>query len=192
VQIAEVRTLYDYLFWAHERMMIPAARLSSEEFSREMGASYGSVRGTLVHMMSVEWLYLSRWHGVFPDSMLDPEAFPTLEAIEERWSGIRRELRSYLGRVHQQHLNHLLIYRNMRGEEVRLPLYATLLHLINHHTFHRGQVITLVRQLGHEPEESDLYRFYIEERVLEEAEHVEEIADIGSPIPGRDWEEEEG
>jgi uncharacterized damage-inducible protein DinB len=79
----------------------------------------------------------------------------------------------------------------MRGDEVRLPLYATVLHLVNHHTDHRGQVITLLRQLGKEPEPSDLYRFYIEERVLEESLGVEEVEEFGSPVSGGAREEEE-
>jgi uncharacterized damage-inducible protein DinB len=190
VQITDIRGLYDYLFWAHERMMISVSRLSPEEFTRDMGSSFPSIRDTLVHMMSIEWLSLSRWHGIFPDSMLDPGAFPAVEALEERWAGIRRELRSYLGRVHNQHINNLAIYRNLQGEEVRLPLYATLLQLVNHHNYHRGQVTTLLRQLGHQPIETGLYRYYLDERTLEEAESVEDVREIGSPIP--EWEREEG
>lgn len=190
VQIADIRGLYEYLFWAHERMMTAVSRLTPEEFTRDMKSSFPSIRDTLVHMMSVEWLSLSRWHGVFPDSMLDPQAFPTIGVLDERWSGIRRELRGYLGRVHKEHLNNLIIYRDLQGEEVRLPLYATMLQLVNHHNYHRGQITTLLRQLGHEPIETGLYLYYIEERVLEEAENVVEAEDFGSPIP--DWEREEG
>jgi uncharacterized damage-inducible protein DinB len=190
VHITDIRGLYDYLFWAHERMMTAVSELTPEEFTRDMGSSFPSIRDTLTHMMSIEWLSLSRWHGVFPDSMLDPEAFPTLDVLEERWAGIRRELRSYLGRVHTQHLNNLAIYRDLQGEEVRLPLYATLMQLVNHHNYHRGQVTTLLRQLGHQPIETGLYLFYLEERALEDAESVEDVGEIGSPIPG--WDHEEG
>lgn len=192
MQINDIRRLFDYLFWAHERMMMAVSQLSPEEFTRDMGSSFPSIRDTLVHMMSVEWLSLSRWHGVFPDSLLEPEAFPTLEAVEERWASIRRELRGYLGRVHDEHLKNLCIYRDLHGEEVRLPLSATLLQLVNHHNYHRGQVTTMLRQLGHVPIETGLYRFYLEERVLEEADSVEEVEDLGAPISRWDREEEEG
>jgi uncharacterized damage-inducible protein DinB len=192
VEITDIRRLYEYLFWAHDRMMVAVSRLSQEEFTRDMGSSFPSIRDTLVHVMSVEWLSLSRWHGVFPDTMLDPEAFPTFAALEQRWDSIRRELKGYLGRVHKEHLNNLYIYRDLQGDEVRLPLYATLLQLINHHNYHRGQVTTLLRQLGHTPIETGLYRFYIEERVLEEAENVEEVEEVGSPIPQWERKEERG
>jgi uncharacterized damage-inducible protein DinB len=179
VTIDDIRTLYEYHYWAHERMMTAVQRLTPEELDRDLGASHVSVRGTLVHMMSAEWLYLSRWHGVFPDNMLDAKAFPTLDALEDRWSGIRRELRGFLGRVQKGHLNNLMIYRDTGGEEVKLPLYVNLMHLVNHATYHRGQVANLIRQLGHEPEPTDLFRFYIEEQVLIESENVVELEEFG-------------
>ena len=190
--IRDIRRLYEYLFWAHERMMSGVQQLTPEEFGRDLGASHRSVRETLVHMMSVEWLYLSRWHGVFPDKMLSLEAFPTLEGLEERWSGIRRELRGFLGRVKKEHLNNLMVYRNIGGEEVKLPLHVGLMHLVNHATYHRGQIANMFRQLGKETEPTDLFRYYIEEQVLADSENVEDSEEFGSPIAGFDSGEMRG
>jgi uncharacterized damage-inducible protein DinB len=191
VQIDDIRMLYDYLFWAHERTLPVVERLTPEEFVRDLGASHGSVRSTLVHMMSAQWLYLSRWHGVFPDVLLDPESFPTLAALEERWAGIRRELRSFLGRLREEHLASRFRYRNLRGEEVTLPFYVTLLHVVNHDTYHRGQVASCLRMLGQTPEATDLYRFYLEQQVLEDTGGPEGDFDLVSPAAAADEEEKE-
>ena len=183
MQIAEIRTLYDYLFWAHERTMSAVERLSDEDFVRDLGSSHRSVRGTLVHMMSAEWLYLSRWHGVFPDALLDPSAFPTVASIEERWGGIHRELRSFLGRLREENLNSVFRYRNIRGDEISLPMYVTLLHVVNHNTYHRGQLVAQLRILGQQPESTDLYRFFLEEQVLAESDSYESDLESLAPAP---------
>jgi uncharacterized damage-inducible protein DinB len=99
VDIFDIRSAYDYLFWAHERMMRAVVELAPEELTRDLGASHRSVRNTLVHLMSAEWIWLSRWHGISPPSMLDPEAFPTLESLEARWDNIRLEMHRFLGKV---------------------------------------------------------------------------------------------
>lgn len=190
MQIGDIRVLYDYLFWAHDRTLPAVERLTTEDFVRDLGASHGSVRGTLVHLMGAEWLYLSRWHGVFPDAMLDPAGFPTVGAVEERWSGIRRELRAFLGQLRDTHLSSVFRYRNLRGEDVSLPLYVTLVHVVNHNTYHRGQVVSLLRMLGQKPEATDLYRFYMEEQARDDSGKYESEFDLVSPPAGSDDEEE--
>lgn len=190
MQIAEIRSLYEYLFWAHERMMASVERVSGEDFVRDLGSSHRSLRGTLAHMMGAEWLYLSRWHGVFPDAMLDPSAFPDLSSLEERWAGIRRELRSFLGRLREENLTTVFRYRNLHGDEVSLPFFVTLLHVVNHNTYHRGQVVSLLRMVGQQPEGTDLYRFYLEEQVLADSEDVEGDLAFLAPTE-RDGEEDD-
>lgn len=191
MKIAEIRTLYEYLFWAHERTAGVVETLSEEEFVRDLGSSHHSVRGTLVHMMSAEWLYLSRWHGVFPDAMLDPNAFPTLAAVEERWRGIHRELHSFLGRLREENLSSVFRFRNLRGDEVSFPFYVTLLHVVNHNTYHRGQVVTLLRILGRQPEATDLYRFFLEEQALTGSESYGSDLELTDDTSRADDDEED-
>jgi uncharacterized damage-inducible protein DinB len=163
VRINDIRTLYDYLFWAHERMMVPVAELSPEELTRDLGSGLHSVRDTLVHMMSSEWIWLSRWHGISPSTLLDAEAFPTVEALEDRWGRIRVELQRFLGLVREGDLLRPLLYRSIEGEDVEIPLVFTMEHLVHHCTYHRGQMAVLVRQLGKQPLPTDLIRYYLEE-----------------------------
>jgi uncharacterized damage-inducible protein DinB len=163
VGIHEIRVLYDYLNWAHERMMAPVYELTPEEFTRDLSPGPRSVRDALVHMMSAEWLWLSRWHGVSPSAMLDPEAFPTVEALEERWRRIRAELARFLGQVRAPDLLFPTAYVNLEGEELRVPLACAMEHLVHHATYHRGQVAALLRRLGKVPLGTDLILYYLEE-----------------------------
>src|SRR5262245_43070376 len=144
-------------------MMRPVSELSAEEFTRDLGGSHPSVRDTMVHMMSAEWMWLSRWHGISPAAMMDPTGFPTLESVEERWRSLRHELQRFLGQVRDDNLAAPIVYRNTRGEDLSLPLVCTLQHLVNHNTYHRGQVATMLRQLGHQPVSTDLTLFFFED-----------------------------
>lgn len=161
--IHDVRTLYEFLFWAHERMMSGVYELTPEEFTRDLGPGPRSVRDALVHMMSAEWLWLSRWHGVSPTAMLDAEAFPSLEAVEERWGRIRTELQRFLGQVREDDLLRPLPYVSIAGEELQVPLMCALEHVVCHATYHRGQVAALLRRLGKVPRPTDMILFYVEE-----------------------------
>ena len=83
-----VRTLYRYSEWATARILDAATRLSPEQLAAPSGASYSSVRETLVHIMGAQWLWLSRWNGTSPTAMLDARQFPGLESIRARWDQI--------------------------------------------------------------------------------------------------------
>jgi uncharacterized damage-inducible protein DinB len=189
VDVSDIRTSFEYLEWAHERMMRAVNELTPEEFSRDLGASHRSIRETLVHMMSAEWMWLSRWHGISPPSMLDAEAFPTREALEERWSRIRIELSRFLGQVRDGDLPRALNYRNTKGEELALPLVCSLQHVVHHGTYHRGQVATLLRQMGKQPVSTDLFQFYLEDE--SRLERITPKWQLSGPSPDGEDEEED-
>ena len=62
----DVRTLLDYHYWARDRMLEAVDRLSPDQFTRNMGNSFGSVRDTIAHTYSAEWIWYSRWRGTLP------------------------------------------------------------------------------------------------------------------------------
>ena len=85
-----IQTLYRYNEWANGRILETTAQLNAEEFLASRGASYDSVRDTLVHTMSGQWLYLERWHGRSPDAALNAGQFPDLASIVTRWAEVER------------------------------------------------------------------------------------------------------
>lgn len=143
--------LFDYNYWAGARQLEACARLSQEQFLRPLGSSFSSLRDTLVHLVEGEWLWLERWRGRSPRSMLPTEEFPTLETVRERSAKVEQELRSYLTSLDEEALARPLTYTNLKGETWTYPLWQTLFHLVNHQSYHRGQVTTLLRQLGAPP-----------------------------------------
>ena len=158
----EVRRLYDYNAWANRRVLAAAAALGHEQFTRDLGSSHCSLRDTLVHAMAAEWIYLRRWHGESPRSMLDPAEFPDLAAVRARWEEIERQLSEFIDTVTDDSLTRVIAYTNTRGEVWRYTLADMLRHVVNHSTYHRGQVTTLLRQLGAPAPSTDLL-FYVDE-----------------------------
>jgi len=76
-----VRTLYRYSAWATARILEHAARLRPDELAKPSGASFSSVRETLVHIMAAQWIWLARWKGTSPTSLLDAREFPDIASL---------------------------------------------------------------------------------------------------------------
>lgn len=148
IPLTAFRELYDYNYWARDRQLKACSALTEEQFLRPMGNSFPSVRDTLAHLVGVEWLWLERWSGRSPRALLSAGDFPTLAAIERRWKSVERGLRAYLEDLTDQTIALPLTYTNLQGENWTYPLWRMLYHLLNHQSYHRGQVTTLLRQLG--------------------------------------------
>ena len=148
VPLATLRELFAYNYWARDRQLEACAALSQEQFQRPLGNSFSSVRDTLAHLVGAEWAWLERWRGRSPLALPAAEEFPTLAAVAERWRAVEHGVREYLVGLHEDALARPFSYANLQDETWTYPLWRTLLHLINHQTYHRGQVTTLLRQLG--------------------------------------------
>jgi uncharacterized damage-inducible protein DinB len=172
ISVETLRDLFDYNYWARDRQLKACAALTEEQFLRPMGNSFSSVRDTLAHMIFAEWVWLERWLGRSPTQadrqQVAPDKFPTLDSVRERWSGLERNMRSYLGNLEEHALSRPLTYTNWRGQVCSYQLGQTMFHVANHQTYHRGQVTTLLRQLGAEAPEVD-YLVMQDERINAQA-----------------------
>jgi uncharacterized damage-inducible protein DinB len=155
-----VRLLYEYNTWANNRVLDACAVLSAEEFTRELGSSFSSVRDTLVHIMGVEWLWLERWNGRMPTELLAGRGFADLNTIRQRWTEIGRNVLSFASRISADDLVRVHHIRTTKGEPYSHPLWEMMQHLVNHGSYHRGQVTTMLRQLNAKPVATDLILFH--------------------------------
>jgi uncharacterized damage-inducible protein DinB/ketosteroid isomerase-like protein len=162
-RVEEFRQLYAFNRWATERVLEAAARLPPDQLLRDMGSSFPSIRDTLVHIMSAEWVWLSRWRGSSPAAM--PEGWKDLglTGIADEWTELDRQLRRFVETLDASELDRIVSYRNLSGDAFRTPLSQMLRHVVNHSSYHRGQVATLLRQLGARAPATDLIAFYREE-----------------------------
>src|SRR5258708_9643613 len=148
VPSATLCALFEYNYWGRDRQLEASAALSQEQFLRPLGSSFSSLRDTLAHLVAAEWIWLERWLGRSPTALPSAEEFPTLARVEERWREVERDMREYLRGLKEDQLPRPLSYKNFAGVTWTYPLWRAMLHLVNHQTYHRGQVTTLLRQLG--------------------------------------------
>jgi uncharacterized damage-inducible protein DinB len=161
--INELTTLYDYSYWANRKLHAPLSQLTAEEFAREIAGSWGSVRNTLVHMMSAEGGWLERAGGPRRGPALNPADFPTFDAVGSYWAAQEQKMRAFLAAMSdadlQQRLEFTIPQLSMHGVMTRGEM---LHHAVIHNGHHRGQVALLVRALGHVPGNVDIMFYYME------------------------------
>jgi uncharacterized damage-inducible protein DinB len=163
MNLQDIRNLIAFHYWARNRMLAAVDPLSPEQFKRELGGSFGSVRNTLVHTLSAECIWLSRWKGENPGRMLSPESFPDLPTVRNAWLDQEESLRSFFAPLDDAAIQQVIRYKTLAGVDSASPLWQMLQHVVNHASYHRGQVTTLLRQLGATPPQStDLIAFYRE------------------------------
>lgn len=153
----DVGTLLSYNRWANGRLLDAASHLAPADFTRDLGASFGSVRGTLVHILWGERRWLQFWlDGSFiPEPNM--EAFPDTTTLAGEWSALDRDREMFAAALTDERLSGPVTVRDKTytlGELVH--------HIMNHSTYHRGQVALLLRQLGQKPPATD-YRLFLSE-----------------------------
>jgi uncharacterized damage-inducible protein DinB len=155
----EFQELYAYNRWANARTLDAASAVPTEDLSREVISSFPSVLATLAHIVSGEWVWLSRWRG---ESPRDWPSFDlsTLPAVRARFDEVDAGLETFVGGLRERDLERKVPYKTMEGTPYNQSLAHMLRHVVNHSSYHRGQVTTLLRQLGGVPVSTDLIRFY--------------------------------
>jgi uncharacterized damage-inducible protein DinB len=154
-----IHTLYNYNAWANSRILDTAALLTDDQFIASGSASFGSIRDTLVHTMSAQWLWLARWQGASPLTMLSSQVYPTLASIRARWEQIEDETRAFVSAVEDADLAGVVAYVNTQGQPWAYPLWQQMVHQVNHATQHRSEVATLLTGYGRSPGWLDLLYF---------------------------------
>lgn len=158
-----VQALYEYNEWANEHVLKAASALSDDEFGRDLGASFGSVEGSLAHIVAGQTVWLQRWtSGSNPKSLMELQAIRGLPAIEAEFAESHAGLREYVAGLTDENLDRVLHYRDSRGEAHERPMWQLLVHLANHGTHHRAEAAMLLTSLGSAPRELDYHFFELE------------------------------
>ncbi len=159
----EILELYDFNAWANQRVFDACAALTPEQFTRPIVSSFPSVRDTLVHIVSGEWIWFQLWLGRAPSLaglQTYSDEFTDLASVRAGWAELEKERRRFLDALTPADLERVIEYRSRRGNQCVYLLRRMLQHVVNHSTYHRGQLITLLRQLGATPRATDYLRYF--------------------------------
>ena len=160
----DAMNLIDYHYWARDRMLDALDVLTPEQYNKHLASSFTSVRDTVVHIYGGEVNWYLRWVGNSPTAFPDVSEFPDVAAIRAAWREHEQKVRLLVDSLASANqLDRVLRYRTFDGQEMESVFSHMLQHVVNHATFHRGQVTTMIRQLGAPaPKPQDLIRFYRE------------------------------
>ena len=162
--IDEARELFGYGSWATGRMVGAAEALTEAQFEAEATSSFPSIGATLAHIVGAEWIWLRRWLGDNPTSVPIWKGRPNLTELKAQLAAVEAERASFLARLTDADLERAVSYRGLDGQGFAHPLRQLMLHVVNHSTYHRGQLATLLRQLGQTPPSTDFTRYLREAR----------------------------
>ena len=166
---SDIQLLYEYDRWANARVLQAASGLNSEQFTRNLGGSFPSVRDTLVHILSGEWGWLEYWKGsshnpgFLPElkarmeTLFSPAALPDIATLRSKWMEVEGQIGEFVSGLTDESLERVLSFRTGK-----LKLMHLMQHLANHSTYHRGQIAVMMRQLGAEPLSTDFHVFLLE------------------------------
>jgi uncharacterized damage-inducible protein DinB len=114
-----------------------------------------------VHTYSAEWAWHSRWQGTSPTALLPADQFPDLAAVRDAWTELEAKLRAFVDGLGESGIERVFEYKLLSGQAGATPFWQMLQHVVNHASYHRGQVTTMLRQLGAAPAKPmDMIAFY--------------------------------
>ena len=137
-----------YNVWANQKLIDCIDNLTDEQIKREMDSSFKSIYATLIHLWDAESIW---WQRVKLQEQIEVPGSHFNGSVLELGNNLLRQSKQWKEWVDiatEAALEHEFIYRNSKKEQFKQPVYDTLLHLFNHQSYHRGQLITMFHQVG--------------------------------------------
>jgi uncharacterized damage-inducible protein DinB len=156
MSVKDLEVLYDYGYWANKKLFDVIWQLTPDEFRKPVAGSYGSIRNTLVHMLSAEAGWLDRCGGPKRGPRLVPDDFPTVESVVQAWGRLEVQMRDFLSTLKDADLARRVEYSFDPAVTHSASVDELMQHAAIHGAHHRGQVALLLRVLGHAPGNVDM------------------------------------
>lgn len=161
MNLQDLNTLLDYHYWARDRMFEALDALTPAQATQDLGGSFGSIHDVAAHLYAADVVWYSRWQGSSPTSLLTGAAFPDLAAVRGAWLAHEPTLRALVNGLGEAGIGRVIEYTMFSGQPTASPFWQMLQHLVNHGSYHRGQVTNKLRQLGAPPAMSlDMIAFF--------------------------------
>jgi uncharacterized damage-inducible protein DinB len=159
VKLNEAVELFAYNDWANARLLGACSSLTHEQWSRHLGGSYPTLLSVVAHVVGGEWIWLKRWTGESPRSAPRWFSDPTPSSLDDALGQVQEERHRFLSALTEEDLERDVPYTLLDGSKGALALSSLLRHLVNHSTYHRGQIASMLRRLNIVPPATDLLIF---------------------------------
>lgn len=162
----DLSLLIDYHYWARDRVLDALDTITPEQFTRPLGSSFSSIRDTIAHICDAEQIWIARLKGETPQGPRHPDRLPDLNSARMEWAKLEDEMRKQFAKLQPEDVERRIEYQDLRGNNQSDLLWQVLHHVVNHGTYHRGQITTMLRQMdAKSPRSMDLIAFYRERRL---------------------------
>lgn len=153
--------LANYNVWANAKAINWLQQLTDAQWEQAITSSFNSVRQTVLHIASAEKIWIDFWTKAPAPAFISGTFTGTKSELIEIWEKASTGMRDFLLSYPEENFQDLIGFRYPRGGEAQMPFVQTFAHIINHSTYHRGQLVTLLRQVGYTDMSSiDLATFY--------------------------------
>lgn len=155
----DIVKLYRYNRWANERLIDVIATLSTETTTRDLGGSFRTIRDLLAHIVAAEWVWLERCGGHSPSTIPDWVGSGDVSVLHSHLTDVETRCLDWIESLPESSLSTPISFRYISGVTGTRPLGDILLHVVNHATYHRGQVVSMLRLVGAVPPATDFLVF---------------------------------
>ncbi len=156
---AEISSLFEFNDWANARTFEAIGALTPEQQTKDNGSSFPSILATAAHIVGAEWIWLERWKGT--PSPAFPDWLKTVEFgdLVSRLRTVEADRSAYLAGLPADAGALISSFKLLNGTEDTQPLHVMIRHVVNHSTYHRGQIAAFSRQFGVKPPTTDYIAF---------------------------------
>lgn len=144
-QLLEEYAAYNY--WANKILLEKSSHLSPEILRKDMSSSFGNIYNTFRHIMTVESIW---WQRIKLSEHIEApkDLHENFDDLSKMILSSSKQWMDWVFDNSEKNLTHVFGYQNSKKEYFKQPVYEVLLHLFNHQTYHRGQIVTMMRQNG--------------------------------------------
>lgn len=154
-------TLTQYNHWATQKTIPLLEKITEQQWEQDLGGSFSSLAATVIHLVSAEKLTCERLQGTQQPFLANTFAGGKTEALA-LWATYAKELAAIVEGMSTAPFDAILEFKTLKGMDLQMERYKLITHVVNHSTYHRGQIVNYLRQLGHSGVEStDMFNFYL-------------------------------
>lgn len=162
VTASAARDLLLYMLWADRATLAALREVSQEDLLRDAGISFRSMLGTMAHMLGAQVIWLNRFLGTSLDRVPSIDDYPDLPSWIHGWEENASHIEAFMAGLTDEQMTTPMTWTTTSGEPRARPLWQPIVHLVNHTSYHRGQVVSLLRQMGYKAPTTDLIYYFID------------------------------
>lgn len=155
-------TLTKYNLWAAQKAIASLATITPEQWEKDLGGSFKSLADTTLHLVSAEKLTCERLQGAAAQPFLATVFVGSKAEVLSLWETYAAKLAEIVADFSHESPHAILEFNTLKGMPMAMERYKLVTHVVNHSTYHRGQIVNYLRQLGlADLESTDMFNFYL-------------------------------